>query len=160
MSWITGDFGNKTKAYKDGKTFLVSPDDYEDFVDGYRFCLDSGYVKYSGTKDGLKRKLLHRIIMGEPEDLVIDHINRDPLDNRRENLRIVSRQENQMNLSMRKTNKSGVSGVHWNKSANKWRAAIKYKNKHINLGYFEKLEDAGKARKDAEMKYFGEFRAM
>ena len=61
---------------------------------------------------------------------------------------------------MRKTNKSGVSGVHWNKSANKWRAAIKYKNKHINLGYFEKLEDAGKARKDAEMKYFGEFRAM
>ena len=161
MSWITGNFSNRTKAYKDGITFLVSAEDYEDYVDGYRFCLnDKGYVMYSGAKDGLNGKKLHRIIMGDPEGQFIDHINRDPLDNRRDNLRIVSIQENSMNQTMRKTNKSGVPGVHWCKSTNKWVAQIAYKYKHINLGRFEKLEDARKAREDAEMKYFGEFRAM
>ena len=161
MSWIHCNFANRTKGYRDGKTFLVSPDDYEDFVDGYRFCLDSkGYVLYSGTKDGLIRKYLHRIIMGDPEGQFIDHINRDPLDNRRDNLRIVSIQENNMNQGINKNNKSGITGVCWNKNANKWQAKIMYKYKKIHLGYFEKLEDAGKAREEAEMKYFGEFRAM
>ena len=61
---------------------------------------------------------------------------------------------------MRKTNKSGVPGVCWNKNANKWRAKLTYKYKIIYLGYFDNLEDARKARKDAEIKYFGEFRPM
>jgi len=161
MSWITGDFGNKTKAYKDGKTFLVSAENYEDFVDGYKFSLDKdGYVRYSGAKDGLCKKRLHRIIMGDPEDLVVDHINRNPLDNRRENLRIVTKQENSMNLSMSKRNKSGITGVCWHKGSGKWVARISYKYKHIFLGSFEKLEDARKAREDAEEEYFGEFRPM
>ena len=161
MSWISCNFANRTKAYKDGISFLVSPDDYEDYVDGYKFCLNSkGYVKYSGRKDGLCSKYLHRIIMDDPEDFVVDHINRNPLDNRRENLRIVTQQENCMNLTISKNNKSGVPGVCWDKDANKWKAEIRYKYKKINLGRFEKLEDATKARKDAEIKYFGEFRAM
>ena len=161
MSWITCGFGDKTKAYRDGISFLVSAEDYEEFVDGYKFNLDNkGYVKYSGTKDGLNGKLLHRIIMDDPEDLIVDHINRNPLDNRRDNLRIVSIQENSMNLNMRKTNKSGITGVCWDKNVNKWVAKITYKYKRIHLGCFDNLEDARKARKDAEMKYFGEFRAM
>ena len=151
------EFSNGTQPYRDGKTFLVDIDDYEEFVDGYKFCLSNGYVVYSGTKDGLIRKRLHRIIMGDPEDLVIDHINRDPLDNRRDNLRIVTRQENLMNLSIKKTNKSGVAGVHRDKKNGKWRAQITYKYKQINLGCFDTLEAAAKARKDAEEEYFGEF---
>ena len=160
MSWISCNFGDKTKAYRDGITFLVSAENYEEFVYGYRFCLDrDGYVKYSGRKDGLCNKLLHRIIMGAPEDFVVDHINRNPLDNRRDNLRIVTQQENCMNLTISKNNKSGVPGVCWDKDANKWVAKITYKYKRIHLGRFEKLEDARKARKDAEEEYFGEFRA-
>ena len=147
MSWITWNFANRTKAYRDGKTFLVSPDDYEDYIDGYRFCLSNkGYAIYSGTKDGLCNKLLHRIIMGDPDGEFIDHINRDPLDNRKDNLRIVT--------------KSGIAGVCWDKDANKWRATIRYKYKLIHLGRFDTLEEATKARKDAEEEYFGEFRAM
>tara|TARA_R110000765_G_scaffold21534_1_gene55267 strand:- start:142 stop:627 length:486 start_codon:yes stop_codon:yes gene_type:complete len=161
MSWITCGFGDKTKAYRDGISFLFSAEDYEEFVDGYRFQLNKyGYVTYSGAKDGLNGKFLHRIIMDDPEGQFIDHINRDPLDNRRDNLRIVTRQENNMNLSIKKNNKSGITGVHWHKGNGKWVAQIKYKNKKIYLGIFEKLEAARKARKDAEMKYFGEFRAM
>ena len=156
--FIECEFGNRTQAYRDGKTFLVDMDDYEEFVYGYRFRLnDKGYVKYSGRKDGLNGKFLHRIIMDEPEDLVIDHINGDTFDNCRNNLRVVSQQENLMNRCMSKRNKSGVSGVCWDKSTNKWKAEITYKYKKINLGRFDTLEETTKARKDAEMKYFGEF---
>tara|TARA_R110002124_G_scaffold135088_1_gene297947 strand:+ start:148 stop:630 length:483 start_codon:yes stop_codon:yes gene_type:complete len=157
MNLVMCEFGNRTQAYRDGKTFLVDIEDYEEFVDGYKFCLSNGYVVYSGAKDGLIHKFLHRNIMGDPEDLVVDHINGDILNNCRDNLRVVSRQENSMNQGINKNNKSGVSGVHWNKSTNKWRAKITYKNKRISLGCFEKLEDATKARKDAEEEYFGEF---
>jgi len=149
-------FGDRTQGYRDGKTFLVDIDDYE-FVDGYKFCLCNSYVVFSGTKDGLNMKFLHRIIMGDPEDLVVDHINGDTLNNCRENLRIVTQQENLMNQTIRKTNKSGVAGVCWNKNTNKWKAQIMYKYKKIYLGCFDTLEAATKARKDAEMKYFGEF---
>ena len=152
------EFGNCSDAWRDKKTFLVDMDDYEEFVYGYKFSLNNkSYVRYSGRKDELHAKLLHRIIMGEPEDLVVDHINGDPLDNRRENLRIVTQQQNNMNVSMNKRNKSGVAGVCWDKTSNKWRAEIMYKKKSIYLGRFDNLEEAGKARKDAEMKYFGEF---
>jgi len=155
---IECEFGDRTQAYRDGKTFLVDIDDYEEFVYGYRFLLSNkGYVKYSGAKDGLIRKLLHRNIMGDPEDLVVDHINGDPLNNCRENLRIVTQQQNNMNQTIRKTNKSGVSGVSWHKSANKWVATLCIKYKQIHLGCFDTLEEATKARKDAEEKYFGEF---
>ena len=64
-----------------------------------------------------------------------------------------------MNVSIKKTNKSGITGVFWHKNANKWRAVIAYKNKKIHLGIFDNLEDARKAREDGEIKYFGEFRA-
>ena len=133
-------------------------DDYEEFVDGYKFCLSKkGYVVFSGAKDGLNKKYLHRIIMGDPEDLVIDHINGDILNNCRDNLRVVTHQENCMNQGINKNNKSGVSGVYWHKNSNKWKAQISYKNKLIYLGCFDNLEEATKARKDAEEEYFGEF---
>ena len=150
------EFGNCSEAWRDKKTFLVDIDDYEEFVDGYSFYLNSGYVLYSGTKDGLICKRLHRIIMGDPEDLVVDHINGDPLDNRKDNLRVVTVQQNNMNQGINKNNKSGVAGVSWNKNANKWVAQISYKNKLIHLGCFDNLADAAKARKDAEKEYFGE----
>ena len=156
--FIECEFGNCSEAWRDKKTFLVDMDDYEEFVYGYKFKLNKGgYVVYSGRKDGLHGKFLHRIVMGEPEDLVVDHINGDPLDNRRENLRIVTVQQNSMNQTMRKTNKSGVSGVCWHKGNGKWEATITYKYKQIYLGSFDTLEEATKARKDAEEEYFGEF---
>lgn len=63
-----------------------------------------------------------------------------------------------MNRSMRSDNTSGVTGVYWCKSRNKWNAEIRINSKKINLGYFINKEDAIKARKRAEIKYFGEYR--
>jgi hypothetical protein len=57
-----------------------------------------------------------------------------------------------------KNNKSGIIGVCWNKREEKWVAQIMLNNKNIHLGRFDDLEEACEARKEAEIKYFGEFR--
>lgn len=86
---------------------------------------------------------------------IIDHINRNRNDNRKENLRIVSHTENQFNRSLNKNNKSGVSGV--KELSGRWNAEIGYRNETIRLGSFESFEEAVKARLLAEQKYYGEY---
>lgn len=102
-----------------------------------------------------KRVELHRWIMGEPDGNYIDHINGDTLDNTRKNLRICSNGANLRNHShLRPNNTSGVTGVWFNKGRNKWVAEIKVSYKKISLGYFKSIQDAIKARKKAEKKYW------
>ena len=84
-----------------------------------------------------------------------DHINRNPFDNRKENLRKVSRSENSWNQSKHKNNTSGFIGVHFDKTYGYWIAQIGYKNKRIKLGNFSTKYDAIIARLTAELKYFG-----
>ena len=93
--------------------------------------------------------------MNDFSNKVIDHINHNTLDNRKQNLRIVTRVQNQMNMSKRKDNTSGFTGVHFNKRSDKWMATIQVNYKSINLGTFKNKEDAIEARKKAEEKYFG-----
>lgn len=85
---------------------------------------------------------------------VIDHINRDKTDNRIQNLRQVSRQENNINIAPRRNNKSGYKGVDWYKPYGKWRSRIKIYGKETSLGYFDSLDDAIAARKLAEKNLF------
>jgi hypothetical protein len=156
---IECDFGKRTQAYKDGKKFYVDYDDFINHVMGYSFAMsNNGYVVYSSAKDGLCNKYLHRLIMDCPDDMFIDHINHNRLNNCRSNLRIVTQHQNNMNQGKRKDNKSGVKGVHWYKKYEKWRVDIALNNKHIHLGYFKDFDEACKARKEGEIKYFGEYR--
>ena len=156
---IKCEFGERTKAYKDGIEFIVDYDDFVNHVMGYSFMTNAtGYVVYSSAKDGLNSKKLHRVIMNCPDDMVVDHINRNKLNNCRSNLRICTHQQNQMNVSKRKDNKSGVIGVAFRKDNNSWQARLTLNNKQINLGNFNDFEEACKARKEAEIKYFGEYR--
>ena len=90
-------------------------------------------------------------------DNVIDHINRDRLDNRKNNLRIATHQQNTINRSVQSNNISNIPGVSWRKDRNKWRAYIAVNKKQISLGMFKTKEEAIKARKEGEIKYFGEF---
>lgn len=79
----------------------------------------------------------------------IDHINGNRLDNRIENLREVSRFENQQNQKKYNTNKSGITGVSWHKQHNKWYASVQ-KNKKLHfLGLFDNIFDAAAASKSA-----------
>lgn len=83
----------------------------------------------------------------------IDHINHIRDDNRLENLRIVSHQENQRNRSKSKNNVSGITGISWHKSTGKWQAKIKVDGKMEWIGIFEDYFESICARKSAELKY-------
>lgn len=87
----------------------------------------------------------------------VDHKNRNRLDNRKENLRLATNQQNTVNCKLYSTNKSGYKGVHWRKSHQKWVALIVVRRKSIFLGYFDTPEKASKAYKKAASKYFGIF---
>lgn len=94
----------------------------------------SYYARTTRRQDGYKH--LHHVLMGLPDDSVIDHINGDGLDNRRENLRIATNSQNGMNQRIRSDNVSGYKGVSWNRALSKWRCQIRVQGKTKHLGYF------------------------
>ena len=97
--------------------------------------------------DGKHRlKSLHSMIAGTPEGMETDHINGDTLDNRRQNLRVCTNSENQMNRGKPKNNTSGLKGVSFHKSTKKYQAYIYRDGRQIHLGVFDILEEAGRVR--------------
>lgn len=96
-------------------------------------------------------------IHGEwPKDQ-IDHIDGNKLNNRIDNLRKANNSENNRNVGLKKSNKSGYKGVSWNNREEKWQVFIKLKGKNKNLGYFKDVIEAHKAYCKAAKFYFGEF---
>lgn len=138
---------------------IICKEDVEK-ISNHIWCLNSvGYVvTASKIKEEKSVLLLHRLILHPKDSEIVDHIDNNPLNNKKENLRIVSKSQNGMNSRTPSNNTSGVKGVSWDKKSNKWHAYIKINYKRINLGYFKKLDDASRAREKAEEKYFKEFR--
>ena len=130
---------------------IIDLDDI-DRVKDYKWTYSHGYVVNRKS-----RMSLHRLIMDCPDDMVVDHWNHNKLDNRRDNLRICTQQENMMNRSIQSNNTSGITGVNWDKSRGKWRAQIMLNKKTKYLGLYENIEDAIQARRQAEIDYFGEY---
>ena len=99
---------------------------------------------------------LHSFIMGgKKEGLVIDHINRDTLDNRRRNLRYCTVSENIFNSKLYSKNKTGTRGVSYYANNKRYIADLKVRGKRYYLGSYETLEEASKVRKEYERKIFG-----
>lgn len=123
------------------------------------------YSKVKNIKRGMSNKYidgsvgkLHRFVMNLTDpNLQVDHINGNTLDNRKHNLRICTNQQNNFNKGLYRHNTSGVTGVTYASNIKKWIARIKISGKTINLGSFEDKGDAIKARRKAELKYFGEY---
>ena len=131
-------------------------------VAGYKWkaLISRGSVyAYRVDTSGLKPRTIrmHRVIMGEPGGLEVDHISGDGLDNRRENLRIATRSQNQHNTRKPAHNTSGLKGVGWAKREGKWRAQIAVDGKGRHLGYFATPEAAHAAYCEASAKLHGEF---
>lgn len=116
----------------------------------------SYYGMVEGTVIGRKVKL-HRLIMNAPDHLEVDHINGNRLDNRKTNLRLCTREQNQRNVGINSTNTSGYKGVSWCKPRNGWRVRIKIHGKEIQLGLFSDKIKAAIVYNEAAKKYFGEF---
>ena len=88
----------------------------------------------------------------------IDHVNRVRTDSRFTNLREATRKENRCNNTLRKDSNSGITGVCFDNTKKKWRAYIsKGEGKNVLVGYFTDITRAAEARKEAELKNYGEF---
>jgi len=111
---------------------------------------------YPGAKTITVR--MHRVVAGAAKGQIVDHINHDTLDNRKENLRIVTPSQNMMNrLGARKNKKLNIRGVYFHEGTGKYRAMIRVYGKLKHLGLYKTTQEASKAYADANMKYFGNF---
>jgi len=131
------------------KYTLVDDDNFE-YLNQWKWYFNVGYA----VRGYPKRILMHRVILNTPDNMLSDHINRDKLDNRRSNLRIVNQSLNNFNTKVRVDNKSGVKGIYWSKLHNKWRVTISKENRRFSFGLYKKLEDAILARKQVEEQYY------
>ena len=150
MNW------NSYFEYKDGKLYWkVNKGTAKVGEEAGYINEDTGYIDVGFD---YKRYQAHRIIWemhygSIPEGMEIDHIWHNKLDNRIENLRLVTPIENSRNKSKHKNNISGVTGVSWNKRDNKWNVYIGVNGKNKYLGSFSDFNQAVDIRKQAELKY-------
>lgn len=100
---------------------------------------------------------MHREIMNVLKNIDIDHKDGNGLNNQKNNLRLATRSQNNMNQKKRKDNISGFKGVSWRKDNKKWRTNISVEGKTITIGYFKTALEASKAYIKACIKYHGKF---
>lgn len=141
-----------------GKVAFVDDSDYE-IVKGFHYYYHSkGYaIRWAGAHHIPKEVYLHHDIVGKaPQGFVVDHINGNKLDNRRNNLRFVTRSQNRVNSRKTRYGKySKYRGAHFHKRKGMWSASIGVNGKLIHLGYFFNELEAALAYNDAANKYFG-----
>jgi hypothetical protein len=137
----------------------IVDDDVFEYVSQWRWHYDGPYAQRREMVDGVYKKIyLHRLILGVTDPKTeVDHINGNPLDNRRANLRIATKSENGRNRGAQSNGKSRFKGVHYEKARNKWRAEICVNKRKIYLGRFDSEIDAAKAYNDAAVSFHGEF---
>lgn len=160
MDYITIPLSKRGKN-KDKYEAIISPEDAELANLNWSY---GGEIIYPTRKIGKRNVRLHQMVMermrnGEPlkNGEVVDHINRNPLDNRRENLRLATRSQNSVHRNKQPYNKTGYKGVSIKKSTGKFLAVITVNKKQIHLGYFDTAEKAYQAYCQAAIEYHGEF---
>jgi hypothetical protein len=116
-----------------------------------------GHVLCFSARIGKKIIKMHRFIMGNPENYIVDHINGDRLNNKKANLRVCSLTENNRNVGRSRRNTSGYKGVSFDKRRGKWRAYIHYAGHQKHLGMFETPQEADKAYRRAMVLFFGDY---
>lgn len=137
------------------REFYFDIEDYDKIKD-YTWCehisSKDNYASLEAWDAKLKKHIrMHYIIYSKS----CDHKDRNPFNNRKENLRESTYQENARNSSLAKNNKSGIIGVYWHKREMAWVATIVVDYHKIHLGVFCNKEAAIIARLKAELEYFG-----
>ena len=159
------------------KEAIVDDEDYERLME-HKWCAhkcsnnkDKFYVERMAPVDSNgKQKIIyiHRVIMNAPKGMQVDHINGNPLDNRRENLRICTNQQNGMNRGKPKDNTSGYKGVTYmkkkkdmiNEYSKPWYAQIIHNQKKIHLGCYKTKEEAARAYDKKAIELHGEYATL
>lgn len=157
---LTGEYGIGWTS-NTNEEFYFDLDDY-DLIKDYCWYKNKqdGYIRKPKEGNSTKSVLLHQLILGivnGDDNNRVDHIDKKRNNCRKYNLRICTHHQNNMNKGLDNRNKSGVSGVIWNKSNRCWQSFISYNEERFELGCYNLFEDAIKARLMAEEKYFKEF---
>lgn len=150
---LSGEYG-VGYASNNNTEFYFDLEDY-DLIKGYTWSEHNGYMRSQTDGEDI---LMHRLIMNiTDKKIVVDHYGHNTTDNRKSKLRITTSIGNQKNKSLSKNNTSGVAGVCWEESSQKWHSYIWVNGKSLHLGRFKDFDKAVKVRKEAEEKYFGEY---
>lgn len=135
---------------------LVDDDEFEE-LNKHRWCIQR--EKYPARMVGRKIIYMHRLINNTPKGFVTDHIDGNPLNNTKSNLRTCTQSQNLMNTRLRCDNKYGFKGVYKNRPgrSKQWIACIQKNNKKIILGYFNTILEAKNAYDNASLVIHNEF---
>ena len=153
----------KTIPLSQNQFAMVDDDDFQLLKDFKWTALKHGNTFYAGRFEAIgkgKRRLvrMHRFIMGAKEEETVDHIDRNGLNNTKENLRMVTSSQNAWNRAKGKNGSSPYKGVSFHKDTGKYVARIMIEGKAKSLGYFDNPEEASVAYEKAADEYFGSYK--
>lgn len=150
---MTDEYGDYYIGYTSNtnKEFYVDAEDF-DIIKEYCWCESQNETinRISANVNG--KTIRMHVLLGYKN---YDHADRNELNNRRYNLRPCTASQNSMNKSVRSNNTSGVTGVSWSRTSNKWIVQISKDHKTKTVGAYVNKEDAIKSRLEAELQYFG-----
>jgi len=150
-----------------GKFAIVDLDDYY-WLKKFRWFASKNIITYYANRNAYSWEnaktrsfLMHRLIIKAPDNLLVDHINYNGLDNRKANLRLATKMQNNRHvIRTRNPGTSKYKGVTWRKDRKKWAVKIMADGKTISLGYYKDEIQAAKVYDRAAKIYHGEFAAL
>lgn len=138
----------------DGSIALVSAESIP-LLKSCTWCKSgNGYVMTRSIHPAIS---MQRFLTGAKPNDIVDHIDRNPLNNTLPNLRICTKQTNAINTAVRVDNRTGYKGVSYHKKGEKFRAYIVINGKQIHLGLFDTAEQAAQKYIDVARILYGEF---
>lgn len=145
---VTGDIARIPLGVNAKDGYAIVDADDASLAHDFTWCVDSG--GYVVTRLGRTNESMHRMVMGFP-DYMIDHVNRNKLDNRTANLRPATHSQNALNTTLRTNNTSGFKGV--SKVRDKWHASIRINGKVYSRPGLSTKYEAAKAYNELAIRY-------